>query len=589
MLSPTEIECKKICVRRCFYAVMYSCTAQYFLLTVFLLYVNYSVLHPVTWMLTTMSTIFSLYTWLYTVPLLMIVVFYGVILGRRYVAERHYAPTRFAALCSTGLDEFLFVAVHIAVAFLTTWLYSRFMHKEYSTFYEKCPTVANTGGDSPKNCINERYTLLILYGVYLGVYNFVKEPARQESRIIFPLLQQERYLKIRDNLSRILFAGIRAAFLPTIAFFIGSYALSGVLISNMAHIFGLHYSGDYMHLFDGLLFCYLAVLAAQLQINQLVMDFLFVTLLTEYRQFSVDDDPFAVKLVDALACVSVPITQELAALDLYRLSQTSAERRQQVFALSIPGGHPYVWQALSGQCLALIGSFTQELATSIDHLVVQPTASQTGNHPKFYNPAGGPATDLANKLLHRQYNESAAIRNMDSVGGGGGGGAIGSADEATGGRQRTDLLTRVTSSYYMRTERLKMGVMQLPGVRFWFSEKRCGRVSWLLANRGQTIGWTVQGLATLATSSLREDTYGVVQMNLVDIIRSLILLKQTLDRVVTVTFDDALSHTRAMAIRGIVRRSLYSITTTFDEYLPDLMASMDEYRMMRNFMSYSEV
>lgn len=562
-------------------------------------------MHPVQWMVTTVSTIFSLHTWLCTIPLLMIIVFYGVILGRRYVAERRYTPTRFATLCSMGIEQLLFAVVHIAVSFLTTWLYSRFMQKSYSTFYDQCSNDEDIGGGGggaakpPRNCINERYTLLILYGVYTGVYNFVNEPARNESRIAFPLLQQERYLKVRDNLTQIFWAGVCAAILPTIAFFVGSCLLSGVLISNMASIFGLHYAAEYNHFFDGLLFCYLCLLAAQLQINQRVMHFLFVTMLTEYRRFEVSASD-SVSLTDALGCSSVPITQELAALDLYTLSQASASRRREVFALSVPGDHPYVWQALSGQCMALIDAYTQDLARSIEHMIVAPQYHHSHlPHPKFYRPSvavggggaggvggGGSASDLANRIMLRQYNESFGIRNMMDAAAA----TSTTNDEPMPTIRTNDPLSRVTNTFSAWSDRLRMACMKLPGVEFWFGEQRCGRVGWLLANRGQMIGWTVQGLATMATSSLLEDTYGVVQINLVQLIRSLLSLKQTLDRVVTVTFEEPMIHSRAVAIRGIVRRSLYSITTTFAECLPELMtASPEELRTIQNFMSYSEV
>ena len=40
--------------------------------------------------------------------------------------------------------------------------------------------------------------------------------------------------------------------------------------------------------------------------------------------------------------------------DLWLLCQHSPRRRQVLFSLSQPGGHPHSWTAVSGQCLAML-------------------------------------------------------------------------------------------------------------------------------------------------------------------------------------------------------------------------------------------
>lgn len=568
-----NLECKKLCIRRCFYALAYSVTAQYFLLTVFLLYVNYSVLHPISWMMTTISTILSGYTWMCALPLIMVVIMYGICLGRVYLAERHYHATRFSRICKTCLDQTLFLVVHVAIGFLTTWLYSRFMHVDYMNFYNKC--LENS------YCINERYTFLILYGIYMGIYNFVRERVRKDSRITFPVIQQTRYMKIRDNLSRILFDSLREAFLPTLAYIVGCCLLGGVFLSNVAQIFGLHYTGDY-HLFDGLLFCYLFVLSAQILSNMRLMDFLFVTLLTECFEFPIENNvqPYEerseILLVEALAVQHVPIVQELAALDLYTLAHRQPERRQQIFQLSVPGGHPYNWNSLSGQCLSLINAYSAELTKSVAHLVHNSNHQQQF-YTKIQFPMKQSATDAANKLLFRQYNENLGIRNI----------APDNSSNEVESNSGNDPLSRFTELIHAKVQRIKLAAMQAPGINYLFSEKPCGRVSFLLAN-GQSMAWTVQGLAALATSSLSEDTYGVVQTNLADIIVALIQLKKVLDKVGSVSFADNVSHNRCVTVQNAVKRSLYRITTVFSDYLPDLLTDANDLRILESYRNYRE-
>lgn len=130
--------------------------------------------------------------------------------------------------------------------------------------------------------------------------------------------------------------------------------------------------------------------------------------------------------------------QELAALDLVALCERTAvagRRRQQVFALSVPGGHPYNWTALCGQCLAQIDAFREELRTAVE-LALPADGAVDGRGASTYlkgtamrfgrggaaalmtrslpSLASESASEMAAKLMMRQYNETYGIRNMTS-------------------------------------------------------------------------------------------------------------------------------------------------------------------------------
>ncbi|XP_004695820.1 PREDICTED: nucleoporin NDC1-like, partial [Condylura cristata] len=62
----------------------------------------------------------------------------------------------------------------------------------------------------------------------------------------------------------------------------------------------------------------------------------------------------------------------LALQDLMLLSQYSPSRRQEVFSLSQPGGHPHNWTAISRECLNLLNDMTQKL------VLYQETAATNG-------------------------------------------------------------------------------------------------------------------------------------------------------------------------------------------------------------------
>lgn len=129
------LECKKRCLYRCLSAVAISITMQFFLLAVFLLFINFHVMHPVMWITETVGILFSFYTWLSIMPLISAVIIYGILLGKSHLAVKKYYATRFRWLIATAVRKFTFFLVHITMGFLTIWLYARYLHMDYRYTY----------------------------------------------------------------------------------------------------------------------------------------------------------------------------------------------------------------------------------------------------------------------------------------------------------------------------------------------------------------------------------------------------------------------------------------------------------------------
>lgn len=137
-----------------------------------------------------------------------------------------------------------------------------------------------------------------------------------------------------------------------------------------------------VHVYDVKLLLIVWILSTHILSNLHLMEFLFQVFLTEPRVFPIEAKSLAapngnyfaqpapqtvdVTLVQALANTKVPIVRQLAALDLYTLPEFNDiyNRRQQIYALSIPGGHPYNLNALSAQCLSLINAYNDKLQQS---------------------------------------------------------------------------------------------------------------------------------------------------------------------------------------------------------------------------------
>lgn len=349
-----ELECKKICVLRCAYAIAYSAAFQYFLLAIYLLFVNFKLFHPIVWILSTLRLICSFYTWLCLMPLLIFVVIYGLLLAHFHFRTNVYFATRFIKIWKTTLPKIIFMLVHVIVGFLTAWLYTKFLAVDYGRFYRTC--------FEDNYCINERYTCLIFMGICTSFYYFMQERLKKSPTIKFPLIKQSLYLEIRSHLNTIVYESFAKCILPSFGYIIGYYVCGSLIRSCLASLF-MRQIDNNVSLFDIRLIFYAWLISSQILTNMRLMDFLFIVFLTDYKEFPIEqpaviEQEHELTLVEALSCTKMPIIQELASLDLYTLAnQTDKSRRTQLFALSIPGGHPYCWKAIRTQCLNIIDNY----------------------------------------------------------------------------------------------------------------------------------------------------------------------------------------------------------------------------------------
>lgn len=90
-----DLEGRKICVERFIYAILYSVGAQFVLLASFLLLVNFSLLHPLAWLVDSFRLLVSLSTWLWIMPLVSAVIVHGIYLAKSHLSGVKYCPTRF--------------------------------------------------------------------------------------------------------------------------------------------------------------------------------------------------------------------------------------------------------------------------------------------------------------------------------------------------------------------------------------------------------------------------------------------------------------------------------------------------------------
>ncbi|XP_062534672.1 nucleoporin Ndc1-like [Armigeres subalbatus] len=564
-----ELEGRKICVERFIYAIVCSVGVQFVLLTIFLLLVNFSLLHPIGWIAGSFRLVVSLSTWMWILPLISAVIVHGICLAKSYLAGIQYCPTRFQQIYRSIITQSVMLVVNCVVGFLTAWFYTRFLRNDYSVLF-----LPKENGIS---ILNEKYLFLLLGGTFAGVYYFVRIQSEKTS-LSFPVVQQPRYQQIRSHLYCIIYRSLFKSFVPTLVYVSFYYTFNCFYLryklANMFHGVVLAEESSlgalYSVLMDIRLVLYCWILSSQILSNMNLMQVLFHIFLTEYRQFPVEKptvlNDSQITLVEALACEKIPVIQQLAALDLFTIAEScNPSRRARLYALSVPGGHPYNWRLVSGECIRLIKDYTTQLAKSIEGATLKPVPNVAKLRPT--------ASMDAEKLLMKQYNESFGIRSLSS------------SVLPTEVPQQPDVISKAVDRHL---DAIRESFRNIPGIYYFFGEPKTARTCHLLTTQSQQIVWIAQALASLAAHSIREDQFGVVQNDLPSVIRTLLQLKLVVDKVGSIQLDVKKIDRNYVALKTATKRSLYRIATVFADYLNDIVLEPSDVKALQGFVNYRE-
>lgn len=335
------------------------------------------------------------------------------------------------------------------------------------------------------------------------------------------------------------------------------------------------------------LLVYIWILASQILSNMQFMEQLFMVFLTEYQPFAIGGQQQGeLTLADALNADHFKIIQELASLDLYSLGDGKNKgRRRELFSLSIPGGHPYNWKAVSEATMRNVTNFTKQLVAAIENVHnYEKSQTQSPTILSHQQQKIKSASQMAEKIMQRQMNENMGIRNMSHIYPG---------DENVTIDKRPKILQRLPPPQdlqngvenCLQTARGKL--LALPGINYFLAEQHYARVYYVL-KQSQRIVWLLQGISTLASCSIREDDYGIVQKTLPAIVAQLLELKTVTDQVEKISLDRNKFKGHQKALRSAVKRSLYNIASSFGDYLNDLILPDSDREALISYVYYRE-
>lgn len=554
---------KELLLRKLSYAVVSSLLSQIVMLVIFLFTVNFNVLNPQQWLSQSTATLMSLNTWLFLILFSCIVFAQSIICAKDYVLQASFSSTRFQKIFNIfSVRNFILLILHVSVGGLSVWLHLSIADLHIYDEERDC-----------KNgyyCLHEGKFFLICSGLWVGLYFFIRV-YMTDKKLEFPVIQQRKLLQFKARLVPLIKESRNASFWPVLYFCVMYTLFHSHIKSFIASSYGVLISEESV----GVLFYFYAwIFGGIFFFSMNLKRFFFTLYLTEPIQFSLVHSEELLNLQQAINVSSLPIVQNLAALDFYILSYWSSSRRQTLFSLSQPGGHPYNWNALIQNVLKLLNDYKSLINKSVDSMISSEKVSKQSAPVQEKIPA-----------IKSPLNKSGNLRNMSLH-------FTEPLDVISVEQTRTNaipLVSKETSKQAIEKVQSFMQVIKRKvGYNYLFDDLPESTIQKCLSN-GQVVIWTSQGIANLTSASLHEDSYGVLQKDLPIIITTLVELKQSLDRLNKVSFGrkyESFDANMKLALNSAVKRSLVNLSKNFGVYLSDLSLKKEVVQQLQNYVQY---
>lgn len=548
--SESEEECWSICRDRFKFVILISVAMQYLLLMIYSIVVNINFLHPVTW--------FKESFWILCSPLMLLVVVHGYCTLKPFMKVKLYQPTRLSKFVQNFSHESTVFILNFFIGLFTSLLFIRHLNEDFQTFSFK---------SEDKKFLNEKFAFLLLNGAFVRCYFYVRQASPQS--IAFQMVHQSKFSQLRRDICNVLKSSFVVSLLPAVHF-LGFYLVfGGSFCYFLRRVCGFNFEAtsimaNFAIAANVKLLVYSWILSSLVWSSMELTNKLIVIFAAEPKQFPIQCNNSLI-LSEALSMGKFQIVQQLAAQDLYLLADNpNGLRRKQFYALSNPGGHPHNWKLLVVNLIEIIESFSDELKKAFEVLSKNPTNNNSAqlnlNQPfhQFYE----------NKRLAREFNDFNGVRSLST--------AEPVKVEPLAVRKYSNLVTNVHQK-----------ILSNRFVFFFIGETDDAKLNFLLKQNSQTITWITQGVAAIIARSIREDSFGVVQHDIKQILKSLIKLKAVLDKVGVV--NTIAKDRNFLAMKAAVRRSLYRIVAVFSNHFEDLLLDPEDIRALHGFVTFKEL
>uniref|UniRef100_A0ABI7Y789 Nucleoporin NDC1 n=1 Tax=Felis catus TaxID=9685 RepID=A0ABI7Y789_FELCA len=483
--------------------------------------------------------------------------------------------------------------VHAAMGMMVAWCAAVITKGRYGFLVVSCTGTESLNSPAAQTCLNEYHLFFLLAGAFMGYSYSLLYFINNMNYLPFPIIQQYKFLRFRRSLLLLVKHSCVESLFLIRNFCIVYYFLGHIPKAWISTAMDLQIDEQFHRPLDTLsgllnlsLLYHVWLCGVFLLMTWYISWILFKIFATEAHLFPVQP-PFSEESDECLPKVlnSNPplIIKYLALQDLMLLSQYSPSRRQEVFSLSQPGGHPHNWTAISRECLSLLNDMTQKLvlyqeaaATNgrmVSSYSVEPkksnfpeeTAFQTLRSSQMPRPSVPPlvktslfssklstpdvASPLGTPFGSSVVNRMAGIFDVNTCYGSPQssqlirrGPRLWTSDQqmpefsnpspstCVGAEGKTARQPSMIYSWIQnKREQVKNFLSKRVLIMYFFSKHPEASIQAVFSDAQMHI-WALEGLSHLVAASFTEDRFGVVQTTLPAILNTLLTLQEAVDK-----------------------------------------------------------
>ncbi|XP_072505620.1 nucleoporin NDC1 [Notamacropus eugenii] len=337
----------------------------------FIIFSRLNLLHPIQWISDAFRDLYGPYIFFYLLLLSVVIVIISVFNVEFYTVAPSIPCSRLALIGKiVHPQQVIHSLVHSAMGMLMAWCAAVMTKDQYHVLAVPCTDSDSLDSQAARACLNEHHLFFLLAGAFMGYSYSLLYFVNNMNYLPFPIIQQYKFLRFRRALPLLLrHSAVESLYL--VRNFCGLYYFLGYIpkawISTAMDLQKDENQtplDSVSGLLDLSLLYHVWLCGVFLLVTWYITWVLFKIYATEAHVFPVQPvftgDPEEC-LPKVLNGSSPLIIKYLALQDLMLLSQYSPSRRQEVFSLSQPGGHPHNWVAISRECLTLLNDLTQKL------------------------------------------------------------------------------------------------------------------------------------------------------------------------------------------------------------------------------------
>ncbi|NXE12809.1 NDC1 protein, partial [Lophotis ruficrista] len=555
--------------------------------------------HPVRWISNSFNDLYTSYV-IFCVLLMSVVILVISIFNVEFYAVVPSIPCSRLALIGKIIYpwQVFHSVVHAVMGLLVAWCAAVMTKGKFQFLAVPCMSSESLDDAVPQMCLNEYNLFFLLSGAFMGYSYSLLYLINNMNYLPFPIIQQYKYLRFRRSLPLLVkHSCVESLYFVRnfcVAYYFFGYIPKAWISTTMdLHIDSkLHPLDTLTGLLDLSLFYHAWLCGVFLLITWYLAWLLFKIYATETHHFPVQPT-FAEETDQCLPKIlnsNPPLLIKFLALqDLMLLSQYSPVRRQEVFSLSQPGGHPHNWTAISRECLSLLSDLTQRLIAQQEAAAANGRAKQPAGELKVSPQTPGaavtedmslqsqrsnivprasmsslvksslvplktsPGSDVGSPFSSPALNCKMGILDVNSPWHGSGQNSrvtrrgpklwTPSADLQMNGSHhesfpvvsaaKVDSEAVQPSFIYTwlqnKQEQIKNFLSKRVLIMYFFSKHPEASIQAVFSDAQMHI-WALEGLSHLVAASFTEDQFGVVQTTLPAILNTLLTLQEVVDR-----------------------------------------------------------